>query len=131
MKKLSLSQHYIWDSELKFFNNRISQKDFEIYDFYDFEETFRSECSERNEWRKRLCKIKKHQRYQKGFLWYHQIKKVNDRDIIWYANLAHFSMIMLSELRRISGVNFCSFDWFRSSLLICSKVQPYLLLSDM
>ena len=40
---------YIWDSELKFFNNRISQKDFEIYDFYDFEETFRSECSERNE----------------------------------------------------------------------------------
>ena len=75
--------------------------------------------------------IKKHQQYQKGFLWCHQIKKVNDRDIIWYANLAHFSMIMLSELRRISGVNFCSFDWFRSSLLICSKVQPCSLLSDM
>ena len=57
------------------------------------DEATRSEWSERNEWRKRLCKMEKHQRYYKGFSWYHQIKKVNVRDIRWYAFLAHFAMI--------------------------------------
>ena len=31
-------------------------------------------------------------------MWCHQIKKVNDCDIIWYANLAHFSMVLPAEL---------------------------------
>ena len=36
-------------ADLRFLTLVISQKAFEITDFSDFEETFRSECSERNE----------------------------------------------------------------------------------
>ena len=36
-------------ADLRFLTLVISQKAFEIADFSDFEETFRSECSERNE----------------------------------------------------------------------------------
>ena len=67
----------------------------------------RSECSERNERRKCLGKIKKYQQYQIGFLWCHQIKKVNDCDIIWYANLAHFSMVLPAELLQHSNLINC------------------------
>ena len=53
---------------LTFLTLVISQKSFDIADFFYFEETFRSECSERNERRKCLGKIKKYQQYQIGFL---------------------------------------------------------------
>ena len=42
-------------------------------------------------------------------LWCHQIKKVNDRDIIWYANLAHFSMVLPAELHMLECCNLSNF----------------------
>ena len=82
---------------LTFLTLETSQKSFDIADFFYFEETFRSEWSERNEWRKCLFKIKK-KAISKDFCDVPKVKKVNDRDIIWYANLAHFSMVLPAEL---------------------------------
>ena len=46
----SRKAHIIYDiAVLTFLTLVISQKSFDIADFFDFEETFRNECSERNE----------------------------------------------------------------------------------
>ena len=48
--KISKINHLLYEiADLRFLTLVISQKAFEIADFSDFEETFRSECSERNE----------------------------------------------------------------------------------
>ena len=45
-----MTSYIIYDiAVLTFLTLVISQKSFDIADFFDFEETFRNECSERNE----------------------------------------------------------------------------------